>query len=62
MPRRSAHPLLALVLALLTAILLVNLIQTSFEKLGVRPALVPFILLASLVGSVINVPLWHRPI
>ena len=56
-------PLVALLLlGLLWALWLVNAIALSFTKLGLSPAVALLVLLASLFGGYINIPLCRRPI
>ncbi|MBX7112065.1 MAG: DUF1614 domain-containing protein [Dehalococcoidia bacterium] len=62
-PRTSwvvAHPLLAVALALLSLLIFTNLISSGFQRLGLSPTAVTLVLLASLVGSLVNIPLWRR--
>lgn len=47
-------------LALVAVVLLLNIGATGFEKAGIPRAAVPFVLSASLAGSLVNIPVWVR--
>ncbi len=62
----STFPRLAiaalLLLGLLWALWLMQVVQLSFAKLGFSPVVGLFVLLASLFGGVVNIPVWRRRI
>jgi uncharacterized membrane protein len=58
--RPVAHPLLLVVLLGLAVLLFTNLIAAGFARLGLPAPLVLLVLVVSLVGSLVNIPLWHR--
>jgi uncharacterized membrane protein len=59
-PPRAVSPLLLIPLAVLLALVVTNLFTTSFEKLGLARPLVGVVLVGSLAGSLVNIPLWAR--
>ncbi len=59
MPRTVTLVLFA-AFALLALMVLTDAVQTSFVKLGVPRGMVTFVMVASVLGSAINVPLWER--
>jgi uncharacterized membrane protein len=59
-PRRTAHPLQALLFTLLLVVLLTNVLTTSFERLGLSPHAVTLVVAGSLLGSFVNIPLRVR--
>ena len=52
--------LFLLALPVLFVIILFNLVAFSFDKLGMSPEITMFVLLATLFGSLINIPLTRR--
>ncbi len=54
------HPGLVVIVAAVAILLLANVITTGFEKLGIPRGFVVLILLASVAGSVVNIPLRRR--
>ncbi len=48
-------------LAILTIFIQIGLIRYVYARLGIRPATAMFLLLASLLGSYVNIPIAHLP-
>lgn len=57
---RAANPLLVLMVAALMMVIFFNVLATGFEKLGMARGVVAVVFGASLAGSLVNIPLWHR--
>src|SRR5438445_10391309 len=49
-------------LPLVWALWLTEVVSSSFARLGLSPAVTTVVLLGSLVGGWINIPIWHRRI
>jgi uncharacterized membrane protein len=58
---RAMHPAMPLVVMVLLVFVLANVFATSFQKLGLPPSLVSAFLVASVAGSLINIPVWRAP-
>ncbi len=59
MPRTITLALFAALLCL-AILVLTNAVQTSFVRLGVPRGMVTIVMVASLLGSAVNLPLWER--
>jgi uncharacterized membrane protein len=55
------YALLFIALAILTALIQIGMIRYVYARLGVAPGTAMFLLLASLLGSYVNIPVWHLP-
>ena len=55
------YALLFIALAILTTLIQIGLIRYVYTRLGLEPRTAMILLLASLLGSYVNIPLWHLP-
>jgi uncharacterized membrane protein len=52
---------LFIALAILTALIQIGLIRYAYTRLGIAPGTAMLLLFASLLGSYVNIPIWHLP-
>jgi len=55
------YALLFIVLGILTVLIQIGLIRYVYARLGISPGTAMFLLLASLLGSYVNIPIAHYP-
>jgi|SRR5271165_923249 len=55
------YALLFVALAILTALIQIGLIRYVYARLGIAPGTAMALLFASLLGSYVNIPIWHLP-
>src|SRR5208337_3701663 len=55
------YALLFVALGILTVLIQIGLIRYVYSRLGISPGTAMFLLLASLLGSYINIPIAHFP-
>ncbi|MGO9985412.1 MAG: DUF1614 domain-containing protein [Rhodomicrobium sp.] len=57
----AIYVLLFVALGILTILIQIGLIRYVYARLGISPGTAMFLLLASLLGSYINIPVWRLP-
>ncbi len=55
------YALLFIALGILTVLIQIGLIRYVYARLGISPGTAMALLLASLLGSYVNIPVWHLP-
>jgi uncharacterized membrane protein len=55
------YALLFIALAILTALVQIGLIRYVYARLGIAPGTAMLLLLATLLGAYVNIPIWHLP-
>ena len=59
-PRLVINPALALLVAAVGGLLLANIVSNGFAKLGLSEWAIGLILLSSIIGSMVNIPIYAR--